>query len=137
MEAHVTLTGRHDVVGIWTLFWLIGDILRHTYVGSSEHVWPFSATECTDYTEGTQLIIGCNKVQHYGLTPGVGRGDTELDIFEIQLGGEKSNTGSFLEICFGQPFMPDLYQVATGITYNRTGQGEWTGTRHAKYQSPK
>ena len=84
MESHVTLPGRHDVGSLRPEFWFLGNIGRHTYVGSYEHVCPFSATERTDYIEGTHRISGCTKVQHYGITPGVGRGTPEVDIFEVQ-----------------------------------------------------
>ena len=53
------------------------------------------------------------------------RGAPEVDIFDIQLGGEKSNTGSFLESPADQQFMLDLYQVDPVITYNRPGKGAW------------
>ena len=108
----------HDSDVLWPALWFLGKLVRHTYVGSSEHLRSFSATECTDYTEGTQRISGCTKVQHYRLTLGVGRGALEVHIFDIQLGGEKYNTGSFLESPVDQQFMSDLYQVGPVITYN-------------------
>ena len=52
-------------------------------------------------------------------------GAPEVDIFEIQPGGEKFNSGSFLESTVGQPFMLALYQVYSGITHNLPGQGTW------------
>ena len=88
------------------------------YVSLSKHVWTFSETECTDYTEGTQRISSCTKVQHYGRTPGVGRGAPDVDIFKIQIGVQKANTGSFLESPVGQPLILALHQVAPGIAYN-------------------
>ena len=112
------LTRRRDVGGLWPASWLLGILGWHTCAGLSEHLWTFSATEYTGYREGTQRIIGFTKVQQYIITPSVGRGDPEVDIFEIQPGGEKYNTGSFLESPVGQPYMSDSYKVVPGITYN-------------------
>jgi len=48
VEAEMSLPGRHDVGGLWPAFWMLGNLARHTYGGSSEHVWPWSSTSCTE-----------------------------------------------------------------------------------------
>ena len=129
LEAKVTLPGQHNVGGLWPAFWLLGNLARHTYVGSSEHIWPFAATNCTtgNKTSRQQKISGCDKVSHYGMESYLGRGSPEIDIFEVQPGNIPSNTGPFLKSPVGQPFMSSSYQVAPGRSNNRPGSGEWPG----------
>ena len=129
LEAKVTMPGRHDVGGLWPAFWLLGNLARHTYVGSSEHIWPFAATNCTagNQTSRIQKISGCDKVSHYGMESYLGRGSPEIDIFEVQPGNIKANNGPFLKSSVGQPFMSSSYQVAPGRSSNRPGSGEWPG----------
>jgi len=124
MEAEMSLPGKHDVGGLWPAFWLLGNLARHTYVGSSEHVWPWSSGVCTDKSRTAQLVSACDRVQHYGLHTGVGRGAPEIDIFEVQAGNIKANTGNFLKMPVGQPFMSASYQVAPG-RLPRPGEGWW------------
>ena len=66
IEAQVQLPGNSQVGGLWPAFWLLGNLARHTYVGSSEHVWPWSSTVCTEKSGYAQLISGCDEVAHYG-----------------------------------------------------------------------
>jgi len=124
LEAEIALPGRHDVGGLWPAFWLLGNLARHTYVGSSEHVWPWSSSVCTDKSRTAQLISACDRVQHYGLHKGVGRGAPEIDVFEVQSGPIKAGTGEFLKMPVGQPFMSSSYQVAPG-RLPRPGTGWW------------
>ena len=127
IEAEVILPGKPDIGGLWPGFWLLGNLARHTYVGSSNHMWPWSSTVCTEYSFDGQLISGCDRVEHYGLHVGTGRGSPEIDIFEAQPGDIKANTGTFLKSPVGQPFASASYQVAPGRPYNRPGPGEWPG----------
>ena len=124
VETEVTLPGKHNVGGLWPAFWILGNLARHTYVGSSEHIWPWASTVCTEKGKGAQLINGCQKVGHFGLEPGVGRGAPEIDIFEVQPGETPGNHGKFLISPVGQPFMSASYQVAPGKP-NRIGGGYW------------
>jgi hypothetical protein len=66
IEARVTLPGKSNIGGLWPAFWLLGNLARHTYVGSSEHIWPWSSVECTLKSGDAQKISGCDHVQHYG-----------------------------------------------------------------------
>jgi hypothetical protein len=90
-------------------------------------MWPWSATECTESSFNGQLISGCDRVEHYGLAVGTGRGSPEMDIFEAQPGDIKANTGTFLKSPVGQPFISTSFQVAPGRPSNRPGPGEWPG----------
>jgi len=126
VETEVVLPGKHNVGGLWPAFWLLGNLARHTYVGSSEHVWPFASRVCTPKASTAQLINGCQKTAHYGMDAGVGRGAPEIDIFEVQPGDTPGNHGKFLESPVGQPFMSASYQVAPGRP-QRVGGGYWPG----------
>jgi beta-glucanase (GH16 family) len=127
VEAEVVLPGKPDVGGLWPAFWLLGNMARHTYVGSSQHMWPWSSSVCTEKSRNAQLISGCDNVAHYGLQAHMGRGAPEIDIFEVQPGGTKANTGVFLRTPVGQPFMSSSFQVAPGLPDNRPGGGYWPG----------
>jgi hypothetical protein len=61
------------------------------------------------------------------MEPHVGRGAPEVDIFEVQPGSIKGNTGVFFKSWVGQPFMSASFQVAPGRPANRPGPGEWPG----------
>ena len=124
LEAEMSLPGKSHVGGLWPAFWMLGNLARHTYVGSSEHVWPWSSSVCTEKSKTAQLISACDRVQHYGLHKGVGRGAPEIDVFEVQAGSVKANTGPFFEMSVGQPFMSSSYQVAPG-RLPRPGEGWW------------
>ena len=50
-----------------------------------------------------------------GMEPFLGRGAPEIDIFEVQPGNIKANTGVFLKSPVGQPFMSASFQVAPGM----------------------
>ncbi len=127
IEAQVILPGQPLVGGLWPAFWLLGNLARHTYVGSSQHIWPWSSTACTDKTRESQRITGCNEAIHYGMESYVGRGSPEIDIFEVQPGSIGANTGPFLRTPVGQPFLSASFQVAPGRATNRPGPGDWPG----------
>jgi hypothetical protein len=61
------------------------------------------------------------------MSPLIGRGSPEMDIFEVQPGDVKSGTGPFYESAVGQPFQSASFQVAPGRPVNRPGPGWWPG----------
>ena len=115
IEAQLALPGKHDVGGLWPAFWLLGNLARHTYVGTSEHVWPWSSTACTNVSRTAQLVTACNPVQHYGMHTGMGRGAPEIDIVEVQAGNTPAKKGEFLHMTVGQPFLSTSYQLSPGV----------------------
>ena len=127
IEAKVQLPGKSNVGGLWPAFWLLGNLARHTYVGSSEHLWPWSSSNCTPTNARKQAVSGCDHVSHYGMPAHLGRGAPEIDIFEVQPGDIRANVGPFAKSSVGQPFMSASYQVAPGRAQNRPGPGEWPG----------
>jgi len=66
VEAEVVLPGKWNVGGLWPAFWLLGNLARHTYVASSEHIWPWSSSVCTQKSGWAQKVSGCDAVAHYG-----------------------------------------------------------------------
>jgi beta-glucanase (GH16 family) len=102
IETEVQLPGYSDIGGLWPAFWLLGNLARHTYVPSSTHVWPFSSHVCNEMTRHAQKISGCSKRVHYDIAPGFGRGAPEIDVFEMQPGPVKPNTGQYLKSFVGQ-----------------------------------
>ncbi len=128
IEARVRLPGRHDTGGLWPAFWLLGNLARHTYVGTSNNVWPWSNSRtCDEGQADAQRISPCLKTGHYGMEPGVGRGAPEMDIFEVQPGDTKANQKQFLKMPVGQPFSSASLQVAPGKSWKRPGPGAWPG----------
>eukprot|EP00518_Triparma_eleuthera_P009729 CAMPEP_0182469088 /NCGR_PEP_ID=MMETSP1319-20130603/16525_1 /TAXON_ID=172717 /ORGANISM="Bolidomonas pacifica, Strain RCC208" /LENGTH=650 /DNA_ID=CAMNT_0024669355 /DNA_START=103 /DNA_END=2055 /DNA_ORIENTATION=+ len=136
VEAEVVLPGRHDVGGLWPAFWLLGNIARHTYVGTSNNIWPWSMTSCDPLLADAQKLSGCLNTAHYGMKEGVGRGAPEIDIFEVQPGNVPANNQQFLKMPVGQPFSSASLQVAPGKSWKRPGPGNWPGPGEW-YDTPK
>ncbi|KAL7564824.1 hypothetical protein ACA910_021080 [Epithemia clementina (nom. ined.)] len=127
IEAEVQLPGKPYVGGLWPALWMLGNLARHTYVGSSEHMWPWSSLVCTAKARDAQKLNGCQHIAHYGMHNFLGRGAPEIDIFEAQPGNVRANVGPFLKSSVGQPFASASFQVAPGRPTNRPGPGEWPG----------
>ena len=62
---------------------------RATYVGSSDYVWPYSYNKCDQKGRMSQAINACDKINHYGLDPLVGRGAPEIDVIEAMQGDDE------------------------------------------------
>ena len=130
IEIEVILPGKWNVAGLWPAFWLLGNLSRHTYVGSADGVWPWSQVECTDVAKRyvlAQKLSPCHSVSHYDMKPGIGRGSPEIDIFEVQPGPLKPGEGPFWQTWVAQPLQSASYQVAPGKWWRRPGPGYWPG----------
>ena len=113
IEAELQFPGRHDVGGLWPAFWLLGNLGRATFESSTNLMWPWSYTPCNRDLQMAQEISGCDVTSHYSLTPGVGRGATEIDIVEVMPGPSGK-----LPICKNnvqRPYSSMTLQVAPGI----------------------
>lgn len=99
----------------YTQVWMLGNLARATYVGTSDFVWPFSYNQCDTKTQKTQQINACNRVQHYGLSPYVGRGSPEIDILESMQGDSGPLPSTHIE----KPYQSTSLQVAPGVEMNR------------------
>ena len=127
VEARIQLPGRHNRGGLWPAFWLLGNLARHTYVGSSNWIWPWSFSDCDEALRHKQLINGCSSTSHFGMHKGQGRGAPEIDILEVQPGPDGPGVGDYLESGVGQPFVSTSLQVSPGMASHRPGPGSWPG----------
>ena len=87
--------------------WLLGNLARATYVGSSDWVWPFSYDTCNFKRIHQQEINACRRINHYGMNEGIGRGAPEIDILEA-MAGEK---GQLPNTPIQRPYFSSSYQV--------------------------
>ena len=109
MEVSAKLPGYADVGGLWPAMWLLGNLARGTYVGSSNNVWPWSSDKCDRSKQNQQQFSACNKVVHYGFEPLKGRGAPEIDLLEAMPGkGELKNTP------IDRPYFSTSLQIAPG-----------------------
>ena len=127
VEFSAKLPGSPRVGGLWPALWLLGNLARATYVGSSDYMWPFSYNKCNDIHRLSQEISSCSKVNHYGLDPYQGRGAPEIDIIESMQGVPGKLPSTHVQ----RPYQSASYQVAPGIETNRPDvgsrpvQGRW------------
>lgn len=93
------------------IVWLLGNLARATYVGSSNWMWPFSYDVCDPKRIHEQDINACRKIEHYGMKKGVGRGAPEIDILEV-MGGEK---GKLPNTPIQRPYFSSSFQVCENL----------------------
>ena len=86
IEVVAKLPGEGHVGGLWPAIWLLGNLARATYVGSSNWLWPWSYDRCDRALQPKQLISACAPHPHYGLAAYTGRGAPEIDILEAMPG---------------------------------------------------
>jgi len=86
IEISAKLPGEPNIGGLWPALWLMGNLARATYVGSSDYMWPYSYSKCNLKRVHSQEINACMEVSHYGLESGKGRGAPEIDILETMQG---------------------------------------------------
>eukprot|EP01038_Epipyxis_sp_PR26KG_P013633 gene13633-18294_t len=119
IEVSAKLPGKHNIGGFWPAIWLLGNLARATYVGSSNNVWPWSYDTCNKDLQKQQEFSACNVVNHFDLHPKQGRGAPEIDILEAMPGDE---------ILFNTPIKKPYYsaslQIAPGSQDYRPTTGE-------------
>ena len=109
LEIRAKLPGKAYVGGLWPAMWLLGNLARATYVGSSNNVWPWSYNTCSAELQPQQLISACNTVNHYNLHAKQGRGAPEIDLLEAMPGHEK-----LVNTPIHKPYFSTSLQVAPG-----------------------
>ena len=109
VEISAKLPGQYDIGGFWPAMWLLGNLARATYVGSSNNVWPWSYDTCRYDLIKEQAVSSCNVVNHYGLHPNQGRGAPEIDILEAMPGKE-----NLINTPINKPYFSTSLQVAPG-----------------------
>eukprot|EP00978_Attheya_sp_CCMP212_P004772 scaffold10482_cov56-Attheya_sp.AAC.2 len=119
VEFRAKLPGDSGTGGLWPALWMLGNLARATYVGSSDFMWPYSYNQCNEETRMSQEINACSKVNHYGMDDGVGRGSPEIDILE-GMGGE---AGKLPNTHIERPYFSASLQIAPGIRNSRPQLG--------------
>ena len=115
IEFSAKLPGDPKTGGLWPALWMLGNLARATYVGSSNFIWPYSYNQCNENERHSQKISACSKVGHYGMKPGVGRGSPEIDILEAMMGDK----GKLPSTNITRPYFSTSLQVAPGVEGNR------------------
>lgn len=120
IEFSAKLPGDPKTGGLWPALWMLGNLARATYVGSSNFIWPFSYDSCDEKNRLSQQISACSKVGHYGMKPGVGRGSPEIDILEAMMGGDEKLPSTNVT----RPYFSTSLQIAPGLDSNRPNLGK-------------
>eukprot|EP01035_Chromulina_nebulosa_P018226 gene18226-23895_t len=110
VEFSAQLPGDGYIGGMWPALWLLGNLVRATYVSSSNNVWPWSYDKCDSSLQSQQLFSACNIVNHFALHSKQGRGAPEIDILEVMPGKEK-----LINTPISKPYLSTSLQVAPGI----------------------
>lgn len=110
VEISAQLPGLWNVGGLWPAMWLLGNLARATYVGSSNNIWPWSFDECSKKLIHQQEISKCRSVNYYGMKPNQGRGAPEIDILESMSGDEQ-----LISTTVHRPYFSTSLQVAPGL----------------------
>lgn len=109
VEVRAQLPGKWNVGGFWPAIWLMGNLARATYVGSSDWVWPWSFDACDRALQPKQRFSACNPYPHYNLEADRGRGAPEIDLLEAMPGYlPQTPTGIY------QPYFSSSLQIAPG-----------------------
>ena len=110
MNCDLTLASiptSHDSLLYNDIVWLLGNLARASYVGSSDYMWPYSYNKCTPIIRSSQEINACSKVGHYGLAEGRGRGAPEIDVLETMQGSAEPLPHTPIR----RPYLSCSYQV--------------------------
>ncbi|EEY58633.1 uncharacterized protein PITG_10743 [Phytophthora infestans T30-4] len=85
----------------WPGIWMMGNLGRAIFSGSTNRMWPFSYDRCEPeiFDPSNQRISACDDDPGYGMNPNQGRGAPEIDLLE---GGGLAISSS-LQIAPGMP----------------------------------
>ena len=120
VEFSAKLPGDPQTGGLWPALWMLGNLARATYVGSSNYIWPYSYNQCDPKNRHSQQISACSKVGHYGMKPGVGRGSPEIDALEALMGGPEKLPNTNVT----RPYFSTSLQIAPGLEGSRPVLGK-------------
>ncbi|KAG6603102.1 putative beta-glucan synthesis-associated protein [Phytophthora cinnamomi] len=98
----------------WPGIWLLGNLGRAIFSGSTNRMWPFSYDACDPDTlkPSNQRISACEADPGSGMNPYQGRGAPEIDIVE----GGGTVISSSIQV---GPGMPSDFRVITPVNENR------------------
>ncbi|OWZ03375.1 Beta-glucan synthesis-associated protein [Phytophthora megakarya] len=97
----------------WPGIWMMGNLGRAIFSGSTNRMWPFSYDACDPDTfkPSNQRINACDKNPGSGMNPRQGRGAPEIDIVE----GGGTSISSSIQV---GPGMPLDFRVVTPVNEN-------------------
>lgn len=122
MEVDVIFPGDAYIGGLWPAVWLLGNLGRATYEGSTNNIWPWSYDTCDRKKQQAQSISACNAQNHFGMNSFQGRGATEIDLIEVMTGKDEGPLPSTVP-GVSYPYADFTLQVAPGIKENRPESG--------------
>uniref|UniRef100_H3GZ89 GH16 domain-containing protein n=1 Tax=Phytophthora ramorum TaxID=164328 RepID=H3GZ89_PHYRM len=98
----------------WPGIWMMGNLGRAIFSGSTNRMWPFSYDLCDPDTldPSNQRISACEGAPGSGLNPHQGRGAPEIDIVE----GGGTTISSSIQV---GPGMPPDFRVVTPVDENK------------------
>ena len=106
--------------------WLLGNLARATYVGSSDYMWPWSYAKCDPTSQVSQEISSCNNAAHWGMHGGEGRGAPEIDIIEAMPGERTKLPNTKIT----KPYVSSSLQVSPGVRSGRPNPGALPNPAH-------
>ncbi|GMH75222.1 hypothetical protein TrST_g4315 [Triparma strigata] len=111
IEVSASPPGHPSIGGLWPAIWMMGNLARATYVGSSDWMWPWSYDECEEKNQESQLISKCAVNPHFDLLSHSGRGAPEIDIFEGMAGPSEKLPNTKIK----KPYFSTSLQVSPGV----------------------
>ncbi|KAF8754308.1 Beta-glucan synthesis-associated protein (SKN1) [Rhizoctonia solani] len=146
IEFNLSLPGEANVPGYWPGAWIMGNLGRPGYGGTTDGVWPYTYDSCdigtfpnqtrkdgtpvTNASGGTKkydyqlsVLSGQKLSEHPGPNPSTGRGAPEIDALEAQKnkqgdGGRVSQSAQFAPFSYNYTFDESAIQVEdTSITF--------------------
>jgi hypothetical protein len=83
----------------WPGIWLLGNLGRALFTGSTNRMWPWSYNVCDKELEKDQRISACDNNPGFGLNPNQGRGAPEIDLLE----GGGTDISTSIQLAPGMP----------------------------------
>jgi beta-glucanase (GH16 family) len=83
----------------WPGIWLLGNLARALFTGSTSRMWPWSYNDCDEEYRSHQRISACDSNPGHGLNPNQGRGAPEIDL--VEGGGTEISTS--IQLAPGMP----------------------------------
>ncbi|KAG6613270.1 Beta-glucan synthesis-associated protein [Phytophthora cinnamomi] len=114
-----------DYYPTWPGIWMMGNLGRALFTGSTARMWPFSYNECNDtiFDSQNQRISACDDNPGSGMKANQGRGAPEIDILE----GGGTAISSSIQVGPGMPadfrLIEDTASSYCFYTYECTTKG--------------
>jgi beta-glucanase (GH16 family) len=93
-----------DYYPTWPGIWLLGNLGRALFTGTTSRMWPWTYNECNEEMSTFQRISACNDTPGHGLNPNQGRGAPEIDLLE----GGGTDISTSIQVA---PGMADKFRI--------------------------